>query len=63
MTYPENYPHIPADGRITAAEVLFHRPKPLVGTNPTAVLLDFDSDTPLVCSRDQSGDTTCESCQ
>lgn len=25
--------------------------------------LDFDSDVPLVCSRDQTGDTTCESCQ
>ena len=25
--------------------------------------IDFDSDVPLVCSRDQSGDTTCESCQ
>lgn len=25
--------------------------------------IDFDSDEPLVCSRDQSGDTTCESCQ
>lgn len=26
-------------------------------------LIDFDSDEPLVCNRDQSGDTTCESCQ
>lgn len=25
--------------------------------------IDFDSDAPLVCNRDQSGDTTCESCQ
>jgi hypothetical protein len=25
--------------------------------------LDFESDAPLVCNRDQSGDTTCESCQ
>lgn len=25
--------------------------------------LDFDSDAPLVCSRDQSGDKPCESCQ
>lgn len=25
--------------------------------------IDFDSDTPLVCQRDQSGDVTCESCQ
>ena len=25
--------------------------------------LDFDSDEPLTCDRDQSGDTTCESCQ
>lgn len=25
--------------------------------------LDFDDDTPLVCNRDQTGDTTCESCQ
>jgi hypothetical protein len=25
--------------------------------------LDFESDEPLVCNRDQSGDTTCESCQ
>lgn len=23
----------------------------------------LDDDTPLVCTRDQSGDTTCESCQ
>lgn len=28
-----------------------------------ATVLDFDSDEPLVCNRDQSGDTTCESCQ
>lgn len=26
-------------------------------------VIDFDSDEPLVCNRDQSGDTTCESCQ
>lgn len=26
-------------------------------------VLDFDSDAPLVCNRDQSSDTTCESCQ
>lgn len=26
-------------------------------------VIDFDSDEPLICSRDQSGDTTCESCQ
>lgn len=26
-------------------------------------LIDFDSDEPLVCNRDQSGDVTCESCQ
>lgn len=27
-------------------------------------ILDFDSDEPLACPmRDQSGDTTCESCQ
>ena len=25
--------------------------------------LDFESDEPLVCKRDQSGDETCESCQ
>jgi len=25
--------------------------------------IDFDSDEPLVCNRDQSGDTTCEACQ
>jgi len=25
--------------------------------------LDLFSDEPIVCSRDQSGDTTCESCQ
>ena len=25
--------------------------------------LDFESDTPLICNRDQTGDTTCESCQ
>lgn len=30
---------------------------------PVQPVLDFDSDTPLVCNRDQSGDTTCESCQ
>jgi hypothetical protein len=25
--------------------------------------MDFDSDEPLVCNRDQSGDEPCESCQ
>lgn len=30
---------------------------------PTQSVLDFDSDAPLVCNRDQSGDTTCEACQ
>lgn len=25
--------------------------------------LDFDSDAPLVCNRDQAGDKPCESCQ
>jgi hypothetical protein len=30
---------------------------------PPETVLDFDSDEPLVCKRDQSGDTTCESCQ
>jgi hypothetical protein len=25
--------------------------------------IDFDSDEPLVCNRDQSGDKPCESCQ
>lgn len=25
--------------------------------------IDFESDEPLVCNRDQSGDTTCEACQ
>lgn len=25
--------------------------------------LSLDDDAPLVCNRDQSGDTTCESCQ
>lgn len=25
--------------------------------------IDFDSDEPLTCNRDQSSDTTCESCQ
>ena len=38
----------------------------LQGSHPSEALqgvLDFDSDAPLVCNRDQSGDTTCESCQ
>lgn len=31
---------------------------------PISVAIDdFLSDEPLVCTRDQSGDTTCESCQ
>lgn len=34
-----------------------------VTTVDDSVYLDFDSDKPLVCSRDQSGDKTCESCQ
>lgn len=25
--------------------------------------IDFDSDEPLVCTRNQEGDETCESCQ
>ena len=29
----------------------------------TQAVLDFESDAPLVCSRDQTGDTTCEACQ
>lgn len=25
--------------------------------------IDFDSDEPIYCNRDQSGDETCEACQ
>ncbi|MFN7882783.1 MAG: hypothetical protein ACK5PF_07190 [bacterium] len=41
------------------AKVLAYNDPP--GSDP--VLLDFDSDEPLVCNRDQSGDKPCESCQ
>lgn len=34
-----------------------------VTTVDDSVYLDFDSDKPLVCNRDQSDDETCESCQ
>lgn len=37
--------------------------QPTHAPSPTQAVLDFDSDKPLVCNRDQSGDTTCEACQ
>lgn len=37
-------------------------PQPAPQPEP-APLFDLDSDEPLVCNRDQSGDTTCEACQ
>lgn len=45
-----------------------HRWPNVTGAVPGDVIeapgqIDFDSDAPLMCSRDQSGDTTCESCQ
>lgn len=50
----------PVCGRLTAdaAEVLL---APKYTGQPASI--DFESDAPLVCSRDQSGDTTCEACQ
>ena len=38
-------------------------PEPQPIPEPAEPLLDFDSDAPLTCNRDQSGDETCESCQ
>lgn len=37
--------------------------QPTHAPSPTQAVLDFGSDKPLVCNRDQSGDTTCEACQ
>lgn len=42
-------------------ETLLPEQRPLV--RGPQLELDFDSDQLLVCSRDQTGDTTCESCQ
>jgi hypothetical protein len=53
---PTPYPHIPEDGRVTAEEIRHHQ-------QARETDIDFNSDAPLVCNRDQSGDTTCESCQ
>ena len=39
------------------------QPLPTHAPSPTQAVLDFESDAPLVCSRDQTGDTTCEACQ
>lgn len=36
---------------------------PEVAPQPAPAALDLDSDEPLVCNRDQPGDTTCEACQ
>ena len=38
-------------------------PQPTHAPSPTQSVLDFESDVPLVCNRDQTGDTTCEACQ
>lgn len=37
--------------------------QPTYVPSPTQAVLDFESDKPLVCNRDQTGDTTCEACQ
>jgi hypothetical protein len=37
--------------------------QPTHAPTSTQAVLDFESDAPLVCNRDQSGDTTCEACQ
>lgn len=37
--------------------------RPTHAPSPTQAVLDFESDKPLVCNRDQTGDTTCEACQ
>lgn len=37
--------------------------KALPESEGSGYALDFESDEPLVCNRDQTGDETCESCQ
>lgn len=34
-----------------------------LAVDPLKPVFSLDDDTPLMCSRDQSGDTTCEACQ
>ena len=37
--------------------------KPVLPAQQNEQPIDFDSDEPIYCNRDQSGDETCEACQ